>query len=205
MTMIDFEFARTIKGFMADEEAEKLYSTALDAATLGPCLEIGSYCGKSAYFIGLACKLRQGILFSVDHHRGSEEQQPGEEYFDPELFDQRLGRVNTFCFFQATLERAELLSTVVPIVSDSKTAARMWSTPISLLFIDGGHSFEAASNDLNLWAPHIMNDGFLVIHDIFFDPDQGGQAPRKIYETALDSGDFEAVSLTQTLGVLKRR
>ncbi len=189
---------------MADEEAEKLYDTALDAAALGPCLEIGSYCGKSAYFLGLACKQRQGILFSLDHHRGSEEQQPGEEYFDPELFDKSLGRINTFNFFQTTLERSGLLSTVVPIVSDSKTAARMWATQLSLLFIDGGHSFEAASDDLRLWAPHIMKDGFLVIHDIFFDEALGGQAPRKIYETALASGDYEAISLTQTLGVLRR-
>jgi predicted O-methyltransferase YrrM len=202
--MIDFKFAATIKGFMADEEAEKLYDTALDAAALGPCLEIGSYCGKSAYFLGLACKQRQGILFSLDHHRGSEEQQPGEEYFDPELFDKSLGRINTFNFFQTTLERSGLLSTVVPIVSDSKTAARMWATQLSLLFIDGGHSFEAASDDLRLWAPHIMKDGFLVIHDIFFDEALGGQAPRKIYETALASGDYEAISLTQTLGVLRR-
>ena len=190
---------------MADEEAVRLYRTALDAATLGPCLEIGSYCGKSAYFIGLACKHRQGVLFSVDHHRGSEEQQPGEQYFDPELFDERLGRINTFHFFQETLERAGLLATVVPVVSDSTTAARMWSTPLSLVFIDGGHTFEAASDDLRLWAPHIMNDGFLVIHDIFFDPAKGGQAPRKIYEKALASGDYDPVSMTQTLGVLKRR
>lgn len=204
MTMIDFEFAATIKGFMADEEAQKLYDTALDAATLGPCLEIGSYCGKSAYFIGLACKQREAILFSVDHHRGSEEQQPGEEYFDPELFDQSLGRVNTFNFFQTTLERAGLLETVVPIVADSKIAASMWSTQLSLLFIDGGHSFEAASNDFRLWSPHIMNHGFLVIHDIFLDPALGGQAPRKIYDAALASGNYEAVSLTQTLGVLRR-
>lgn len=190
---------------MADEEAERLYRTALEAATLGPCLEIGSYCGKSAYFIGLACKQRQGVLFSVDHHGGSEEQQPGEEYFDPDLFDDRLGRINTFYFFQQTLEQAGLLATVVPLVSDSKTAARMWSTPLSLVFIDGGHTFEAASDDLRLWAPHIMNGGFLVIHDIFFDPAKGGQAPRKIYEKALASGDYEPVSMTQTLGVLRRR
>lgn len=203
--MIDFEFAAVIKGFMADDEAQKLYDTALEAASLGPCLEIGSYCGKSAYFIGLACKKREAILFSVDHHRGSEEQQPDEEYFDPELFDQGLGRVNTFNFFQQTLELAGLISTVVPLVAESTTAARMWSTPLSLLFIDGGHSFEAASNDFRSWAPHIMDGGFLVIHDIFFDPDLGGQAPRKIYESALASGDYEAVSLTQTLGVLRRR
>lgn len=200
---IDIEFAATIKGFMADEEAVKLYETALIAAELGPCLEIGSYCGKSAYFLGTACKEKQGILFSIDHHRGSEEQQPGEEYFDPDLFDKTLHRVNTFNLFQDTLERAGLGDCVVPIVAGSSVAGRLWSTPISLLFIDGGHSFEAASNDFRLWSPHIVKHGFLVIHDIFFDPAEGGQAPRQIYEMALASGKFELISITNTLGVLK--
>jgi len=202
---IDIEFAATIKGFMADEEAVKLYETALIAAELGPCLEIGSYCGKSAYFLGTACKEREGILFSIDHHRGSEEQQPGEEYFDPDLFDKTLGRINTFNLFQDTLERAGLGDSVVPIVAASSVAGRLWSTPLSLLFIDGGHSFEAASNDFRLWMPHIVKHGFLVIHDIFFDPAEGGQAPRQIYEMALASGKFELISITSTLGVLKRR
>lgn len=189
---------------MADEEALELYDTALSAATLGPCLEIGSYCGRSAYFIGMACKKKEGVLFSIDHHRGSEEQQAGEAYFDPDLFDGHLNRINTFHFFQDTLERAGLLETVVPVVSDSKTAARFWSTPISLLFIDGGHTFEAAENDFRLWSPHIIKNGFLVIHDIFFNPAEGGQAPRKIYETALATGDYEAISMIKTLGVLRR-
>jgi hypothetical protein len=202
---IDIEFSETIKGFMADDEAAKLYETALAAAEFGPCLEIGSYCGKSAYFIGKACMERGGILFSVDHHRGSEEQQPGEEYFDPDLFDTALGRVNTLNLFQDTLERAGLSQAVVPMVAESSVAGKLWSTPLSLLFIDGGHSFEAAVNDYALWSPHIMEQGFLVIHDIFFDPAEGGQAPRQIYETALASGAFEAVSVTRTLGVLKRR
>jgi len=201
---IDIEFAATIKGFMADEEAVKLYETALIAAELGPCLEIGSYCGKSAYFLGTACKEREGILFSIDHHRGSEEQQPGEEYFDPDLFDKTLGRINTFNLFQDTLERAGLGDSVVPIVTGSSVAGRLWATPISLLFIDGGHSFEAALNDFRLWSPHIMKEGYLVIHDIFFNPAEGGQAPRQIYEMALASGKFELISITSTLGVLKR-
>lgn len=190
---------------MDEDEARRLYQIALEASKNGPVLEIGSYCGKSAYVIGTACKQRKSILFSIDHHKGSEEQQPNEEYFDPDLFDSRLSRVNTFPFFQETIRKTFLENIIVPIVADSITAGKMWSTPISMLFIDGGHSFEAAHGDYLTWARHIKPDGFLVIHDIFNDPEKGGQAPRKIYEMACKSGNYEELEMTKTLGVLKRK
>lgn len=129
MTKIDFQFLNTIKGFMHDEEVERLYDIALEASSMGPILEIGSYCGRSAAVIGAACKETCGILYSIDHHQGSEEQQPGEEYFDPDLYDGSVGGVNTLPLFRQTLVRAGLEDTVVPIVSSSATAGRMWATP----------------------------------------------------------------------------
>ncbi|MFH1153409.1 MAG: class I SAM-dependent methyltransferase [Pseudomonadota bacterium] len=205
MTIIDMEACLNIKGFMAEHEARRLFGVAREAAGLGPCLEIGSYCGKSAYIIGMACKEKSGVLFSIDHHQGSEEQQPGQEYFDPDLLDEVRGRVDTFPLFRDTLERFDLLDTVVPIVSGSVTAGRLWQTPLAMVFIDGGHTAEAAFNDYETWARHILPRGFLVIHDIFFDPQQGGQAPRQVYEAALGSGHYEPLDMTGTLGVLKRR
>ncbi|MEJ2222673.1 MAG: class I SAM-dependent methyltransferase, partial [Desulfobacterales bacterium] len=102
---IDSELLNSTKGFLDDDEGRCLYDTALQASRTGPCLEIGSYCGKSTIYIGTACKKNDGILFSIDHHRGSEEQQPGQEYFDPALFDPETGRVDTFHEFRRTLER----------------------------------------------------------------------------------------------------
>ena len=189
---------------MDDEEALRLHQIALMAAETGPVVEIGSYCGKSAYIIGTACQQKNSILFSVDHHQGNEEQQPGEEYFDKDLFDSSISRINTFPFFRNTLKRTGLEDTVVPIVSSSSMAGKMWKTPISMLFIDGGHSFEAAHTDFLTWAYHIKPSGFLVIHDVFLNPEEGGQAPRQVYEIALASGDFEALEMVKTLGVLKR-
>lgn len=205
MMTIDFDFWRSIKGFMDEEEAIRLYSLSLQAAETGPVLEIGSYCGKSAYIIGSAAKEKHSILYSVDHHRGSEEQQPGEAYFDPDLFDPKSKTVNTFPFFRKILDQAGLEDTVIPIVAASKAAGKMWQTPLSLVFIDGGHSFEAAYADYLTWACHLRSNGFLVIHDIFFDPEKGGEAPRKVYEAALSSDDYEALEMTNTLGVLKRK
>ena len=195
---------RTFKGFMIDEEATRLYELARIAAQSGPCLEIGSYCGRSAAYLGLGCLEAGGILFSVDHHQGSEEQQPGGEYYDPELLDPITGRIDTFPFFLRTIRELSLDNTVVPIVSRSDVAARCWKTPLSLIFIDGGHTFESAVTDYNSWTSFLIFGGYLVIHDIFFDPLSGGQAPRCIYQMALASGLFRELPMIGTLGILQR-
>jgi MMP 1-O-methyltransferase len=194
----------TVKGFLDPQEGNALYEIALEAGRRGPCLEIGSYCGKSTIYIGTACRENNGILFSIDHHRGSEEQQPGEEYFDSDVFDHKTGRVDTFKEFRKTIENFKLEDTVVPMVCSSDVAARLWATPLSLVFIDGGHSYEAVYADYNAWAGHIIPDGYLLIHDIFKNPEKGGQAPYHIYELAAASGLFKALPMIKTLGVLKR-
>jgi len=202
---IPFDLIQEVKGFLDEEEGLFLYQTAKEASRWGPCLEIGSYCGKSAIYLGLGCKAHQGVLFSIDHHRGSEEQQPGEQYFDPDLMNPVSGRLDTFPFFRRTIEKAGLEETIVPMVCESALAARLWSTPLSLVFIDGGHSFEAAYQDYQNWARHILPGGYLLIHDIFEDPKQGGQAPYRVYQMALASGLFLELPRVKTLGVLKRR
>ncbi|MHB9097885.1 MAG: class I SAM-dependent methyltransferase [Syntrophales bacterium] len=194
----------TFKGFMADDEATRLYELAREAACQGPCLEIGSYCGRSAAYLGLGCQESGGILFSIDHHQGSEEQQPGGEYYDPELLDPETGRIDTFSLFRKTLRELSLDDTVVPIVSRSDVAARYWKTPLSLIFIDGGHTFEAAFTDYNCWTSYLLSGGYLIIHDVFFDPALGGQAPRCIYQLAIASGLFCELPMVGTMGILQR-
>ncbi len=196
--------ART-KGFLKDAEGEHLYRLAREAALLGPSLEIGSYCGKSTIWIGTACRAAGQVLFAVDHHRGSEEQQPGEEYFDPALFDPVAGRIDTFRHFRAALAAAGLEDTVVPIVCRSELAARVWQIPLSLVFIDGGHALDTVAADGRLWSEHLLPAGLLVFHDVFPDPSQGGQAPYQVYREALDCGRFTEHSFVRSLGVLQRK
>jgi hypothetical protein len=194
-----------VKGFLDEVEAEALYHIAGKASLSGPCLEIGSYCGKSTVAIGKACKENQSILFAVDHHRGSEEQQPGEEYFDPDLFDCQTFQVDTFNAFRQTITHADLEQTVVPLVCRSEVAAKAWQTKLSMVFVDGGHAFETVHMDYQLWSGHILPGGYLLFHDIFKNPDEGGQAPYQVYQLAMSSGDFEAEPMIKTLGVLRRK
>jgi MMP 1-O-methyltransferase len=193
-----------VKGFLDPVEGRSLYDLALETSKLGPILEIGGYCGKSTLYLGLACKKNNGILFSIDHHQGSEEQQPGQEYYDPDLYDEREGRVDTFRIFRRTMEYAGLSDTVVPIVSTSALVARMWKTPLALVFIDGGHSYASAFSDYTAWSPHIIPGGILAVHDIFTNPAEGGQAPRYVYELARASGAYAQLPMVKTLGALRR-
>jgi predicted O-methyltransferase YrrM len=205
MVMPDPVLLQDVKGFLEEEEGRRLYALALEVGSRGPCLEIGSYCGKSALYLGAACRESGSVLFSVDHHRGSEEQQPGEEYFDPELWDPRSLSVDTLSVFRRTIAKAGLEAFVVPLVCSSVVAARVWATPLSLVFIDGGHAEETVRADYMGWSDHLIPGGYLLFHDVFPEPDRGGQAPFAVYRQARDDGRFVELSMTESLGVLRRK
>jgi predicted O-methyltransferase YrrM len=204
MTDDIFRIVDKVKGFLDKDEGQALYDIALEASRKGPCLEIGSYCGKSAVYLGLACQKSGGVLFSIDHHRGSEEQQPGEEYFDPDLFDCRAFEVDTFSAFRQTLATAGLEETVIPVVGRSETVSGSWATSVSLVFIDGGHALDTVTADYHAWTQHLQSGGYLLIHDIFENPAEGGQAPYQVYQMALESGAYTEEPRIKTLGILKK-
>ncbi|MEX2488953.1 MAG: class I SAM-dependent methyltransferase [Pseudomonadales bacterium] len=193
-----------IKGFLDHREGEALYEHCLEAGRFGPCLEVGSYCGKSTVYLGEACRQTGRSLYAVDHHRGSEEHQPGEEFHDEALYDPVYGLMDSFREFRSTIRRAGLENTVVPLVASSNVAARDWATPLGMVFIDGGHSLEAALNDYRCWSTFVVQGGILAIHDIFPDPADGGQAPYTIWKMAIASGLFEELEVIGTLGILRR-
>ena len=193
-----------LKGFLADDEADALYAAATDASTLGPVLEIGSYCGKSTICLGLACQPNGSTVYALDHHRGSEEHQLGEFFHDPELFDASEQVFDTFAEFRRNISAAGVNDTVLPVVTSSELAARHWTTPLGMVFIDGGHSLDAALTDYRCWSGHVVKGGVLAIHDVFPDAAKGGQAPYAIYRMALASGLFSEIDRVNTLALLRK-
>ncbi|MEV0198360.1 class I SAM-dependent methyltransferase [Nonomuraea sp. NPDC050691] len=196
--------AEHAKGFMPPDEGLALFETALRYGTKGPICEIGTYCGKSAIYLGAAARQAGTVVVTVDHHRGSEEIQPGWEHHDPTLVDPRSGRMDSLPVFRATIAAAGLEDEVIAVVGASERVARLWRTPLGMLFIDGGHSEEPVTRDYEGWAPHVAPGGALVFHDIYPDPADGGQAPYRVYVRALESGAFEEVEVRGSLRVLER-
>ncbi|MEU8540967.1 class I SAM-dependent methyltransferase [Streptomyces sp. NPDC048717] len=194
------------KGFMPVKEGLALYAAAAEAARLGlPLLEVGTYCGRSTILLADVARAAGTVALTVDHHRGSEEQQPGWEYHDPTVVDPEVCLMDTLPTFRRTLRKAGLEDHVVALVGRSPQVAAVWAGPLGFVFIDGGHTDEHATNDYEGWAPKVAAGGLLVIHDVFPDPADGGQAPYRIYLRALESGDFEEISVTDSLRVLRRR
>jgi predicted O-methyltransferase YrrM len=199
--------AMAAKGFMPGDEGDALYDAAIDAATAvqRPMVEVGSYCGRSTVWLGAAARAAGTVLFAVDHHRGSEENQSGWEHHDPTVVDGRTGLMDTLPAFRATIHDAGLEDVVIAVVGQSPVVARHWSTPLSFVFIDGGHGEEPARLDYEGWSRHVAVGGTLAIHDVFPDPADGGRPPyEQIYLPALRSGLFTEIGAIGSLRLLSR-
>jgi predicted O-methyltransferase YrrM len=203
--------ARTVRGFMPDDEGAALLEAARRAGnsftTEGAApvfVEIGAWCGKSTVYLGAAAEATGAVLFSVDHHRGSEENQAGWEHHDADLVDPVDGRIDTLPHWRRAVAAAGLEARVVGLVGDSPTIAASWRTPLAFCFIDGGHGEAPAWADYRGWAPHVAVGGWLAIHDVFPDPKDGGRPPYELWRDARSSGAFVEDGETGSLRVLRR-
>ncbi|GIR38373.1 MAG: hypothetical protein CM15mP49_37580 [Actinomycetota bacterium] len=199
------EVAEAVKGFLPKNEAAALYDAAVAVEVDGPLLEVGSYCGKSSVYLGYAAQSIGRVLYALDHHRGSEENQAGWEHHDPELIDKQKGVMDTLPYFRDAIFAAGLEHVVIALVGHSGVIARNWTTPLSFLFIDGGHGEEPAKADFNGWVPKVKEGGTLAIHDVFPNPKDGGRPPyEQIYLPAIESGNWNEVHVEGSLRILKR-
>ena len=200
------ELARDVRGFMPDDEGAALTAAGLAEGSERPggtWLEVGAWCGKSAIYLGAAAEATNCVLYSLDHHHGSEENQSGWEHFDPELVDPDDGRLNTLPFWQRTIARASLEATVIGLIGASTIVAAHFEQPLDLLFIDGGHGHDVAWADFRAWTPKVTPGGTLLIHDVFEDPADGGRPPYEIYIAAVRSGRFVEESAVGSLRTLR--
>jgi predicted O-methyltransferase YrrM len=199
-----FALADRVTGFLPDDEGRLLHDTAVRYFADGVGVEIGTYCGKSTVLLGAAARTGRSVLYTVDHHHGSEEHQPGWDYHDTTLVDAVSGRFDTLPTFRRTLDEADLDDHIVAVVGKSAVVARGWRTPLQVLFIDGGHSAAAAHRDFDGWAKWVAIGAALIIHDVFPDPADGGRPPYEIYCRAVESGQFRKTSAVGSLRVLER-
>ncbi|MEN9595393.1 MAG: hypothetical protein RLY23_1876 [Actinomycetota bacterium] len=203
LTDNELAVAKRVKGFMPDDEGLALHEAGLVGGLVGPLLEIGSYCGKSAVYLGAAARDCGTVLFTVDHHRGSEENQAGWEHHDTDVVDPATGRMDTLPYFRRTIESAGLEASVIAVIGDSPTVGTPWQTPVGFLFIDGGHAEDVAMADYVIWAKHVLPDGVLAIHDCFENPADGGQAPFLVWQRAVSDG-YTPLSATGSLRILRK-
>ena len=198
---MNFDKLNILIGFMPQHEGKALTKWAEQFSIMGPALEVGTFGGKSSLYIAAGTSINEQLVFTIDHHQGSEEHQTGEEYFDPDIYDAALGRVNTVPLMQSNLSKFKESRYVIPIIANANALTAVWTIQLGLLFIDGSHTEISAKNDYANWNTKIVSGGALVIHDIFENPEEGGQAPFLIYQRALEDG-FDLYERVDTIACL---
>jgi predicted O-methyltransferase YrrM len=126
------------------------------------------------------------------------------EFFHDEALVDNAGNFDSLPEFRRNLQAYDAEDVVIPIVAPATLAAQHWTTPLGLLFIDGGHSLDAALADYRNWSQHVVKGGLLVIHDVFPHVAEGGQAPYAIWQLAKQSGLFEPVATCESIRALRR-
>jgi predicted O-methyltransferase YrrM len=197
------DVAAATKGFLPLDEGDALYDVACRAPA-GTWLEVGTYCGKSTVHLGAAAREVGARLVTLDHHRGSEENQPGWEWHDASLVDPHTGRLETMPSLRRTLWDAQLDDVVSIVVATTQQVAPWWTTPLTLLFLDGNHTSEVAQHDYAAFARHVVSGGILCVHDVFENPAYGGRPPYEVVLRALQTGCFVQEEEHGSLRVLRR-
>ena len=78
-------------------------------------------------YLGAAAEATGALVLSVDHHRGSEENQPGWDYHEADLVDPNVGRIDTLPQWRRTITSAGLEGSVMGVVGDSPSLAARWT------------------------------------------------------------------------------
>ena len=203
--------ARRTRGFMPDDEGEALYEAALPCRGGRGAPERSPPSWRSAPGAGSRrCtsvpppRPRERSLFSIDHHHGSEENQPGWDHHDPELVDPDTGRIDTLPFWRRTIAAPGSVPSVVGIVGDSPTIAARWRPRSTSASSTAATARSRPGPTTGAGRRTWRVGGWLAIHDVFPDPADGGRPPYELWRAALDSGEFVEDGECGSLRVLRR-
>ncbi len=197
---------RAAKGFMPDDEGLALHAAGLDGAARRARSSRSAPTAASRRSTSAPRRERGGtVLFTVDHHRGSEENQAGWEHHDPSVVDPRTGRMDTLPFFRRTIEDAGLEDVVVAVIGDSPTVAAHWAhaarARCSSTAVTRSTSRSPTTRPGRRTSRRAACSSF---HDVFEDPADGGQAPFEVWTARGAPPAFTPVSTTGSLRVLRR-
>ena len=143
------EYAFRIRTRLTDAEKVLLFKTACRLPIRCVGLEVGSYVGASACFIGSAIKRRRGKLHCVDTWTNT-------------AMDE--GERDTWAEFVENTAR--LRNVIIPHRGLSLEVAEDLSVVLDFLFIDADHSDEAVDADARAWLPKVRPGGIVAVHDI---------------------------------------
>lgn len=123
-------FAEAARCFMPPDEGLDLYEAALP-----PRYALARSRQLLRHVVGVPrrrSRRTQHSTFSLDHHRGSEENQAGWEWHEPGLADPAVNKMDALSHFRRAAHDADLEAVVIALVGQSVTVAQNWGAPLAL-------------------------------------------------------------------------
>jgi predicted O-methyltransferase YrrM len=181
-----------VEGWLAPDEGALLYMAA-KSCTEGAIVEIGAWKGKSTIFLAKGSKAGNNVkIHSIDPHTGASEQKAVDS------------NIWTYPEFKTNIHALNVDDIIAPIVKTSAEAAKEWDMPIELLFIDGAHEYDLVKQDFELWVPHVIKNGMVLMHDT--NPDISLPGPVRVCKEYLfDSGDFYDFKYRYSLAFARKK
>ena len=149
-----------IRGMTQKYAGELLFNLAYMQDLKGDVIEIGSYLGKSAFFLGNAVKLSgNGKLFAIDHFKGNKNKEHIYKINNEDLSDLK-------GIFLEHINKFELEGYVNLIDKPSHEASKeIKDNSVRLIFIDGDHSGEGVLNDIVSYKKKLKKNSIIIFDD----------------------------------------
>jgi MMP 1-O-methyltransferase len=145
-----------VDGWLGPDEGRLLYRLAAEADPAGAIVEIGSWHGRSTIWLAAGAQSGRGArVTAIDPHIGTNLRPEG---------------ATTEQILRRNLADAEVAELVDVVAATSEHVAATWTRPVSLLWIDGDHSYESVKKDFELWEPFLMPEAAVALHDTFVWP-----------------------------------
>lgn len=152
--------SNNIRGMISHRAGEELFSLVYMQNLTGNVVEIGSFQGKSTFFLGSAVKLScNGKLFAIDHFKGNLGKEKFYKVGKSDLSDLEQG-------FKYNIARSFLNDTVTLYNEPTETAIKyIEDASVRFLFIDGDHTAKGVSNDLQLFRIKLKPGAIIAFDD----------------------------------------
>lgn len=178
----------SIEGHITPSECLLLFKLASEVSS-GCIVEIGSYRGRSTVCLALGSQENSRLpVYAIEPHEQFMGMLGGE--FGPK----------DRCAFFRNIVRTGVCEIVRLVNLNSETASKGWNKEVSLLWIDGDHSYDFAKRDFESWKAFVVNDGIIALHD----STERNLGPRRVVDEALASGEFMEIAKVDSTTVLRK-
>jgi len=198
------ETLRSIEGAILDVEGEHLAYMASLVPNNGIVVELGSYKGKSACYIGSAlkyCEKKNVFLHCVDLWTKGDINKQYSVTNPLRNYGVMYHSLRAHKKFNSQTTRVGITDLIVTHMIDTTELSKSWDKPIDFLFIDANHLYEGVHADWENWNGFVKKGGYVAFHDY----KKLWKDVQRVVDTEVDYEKWERFAQVISLCTIKKK